>query len=45
MQKQKLINETTRRTIVFVDSYVGQELVFKGEFEMYRSSQSLEGEE
>ncbi|HEY4552966.1 MAG TPA: transcription factor FapR [Bacillaceae bacterium] len=28
------------RTIVDVDSYVGQELAFKGEFEMFRSSQS-----
>ena len=32
------------RTIVDVSSYVDQELVFKGEFEMFRSSQTLEGE-
>ena len=43
--KAKVDKQTSRRTIVFVDSYVGQELVFKGEFEMYRSSQSLKGEE
>src|SRR5690606_13524560 len=33
------------RTVVEVLSYVGKELVFKGEFEMYRSSQMNEGEE
>lgn len=32
------------RTIVDVHSYVDQELAFKGEFEMYRSSQTIEGE-
>lgn len=32
------------RTIVDVHSYVDQELAFKGEFEMYRSSQTVEGE-
>ncbi|MBS4207660.1 transcription factor FapR [Bacillus sp. FJAT-50079] len=35
------VEKTTRpdRTTVGVLSYVGQEIVFKGEFEMYRSSQ------
>ncbi|GIN57549.1 transcription factor FapR [Lederbergia ruris] len=32
------------RTIVDVKSYVDKELVFKGEFEMFRSSQTSEGE-
>ncbi|MBS4177158.1 transcription factor FapR [Lederbergia citrea] len=32
------------RTIVDVNSYVGQELAFKGEFEMFRSSHIVEGE-
>ena len=32
------------RTIVDVHSYVDNELAFKGEFEMYRSSQTIEGE-
>ncbi|WP_062110417.1 transcription factor FapR [Bacillus niameyensis] len=32
------------RTIVGVKSYVDQELVFKGEFEMFRSSPTIEGD-
>lgn len=32
------------RTVVDVLSYVGKDLVFKGEFEMYRMSPNIEGE-
>jgi len=30
------VNQENGRTTVFVESYVGRDLVFKGEFEMYR---------
>ena len=36
--KVRKTDDETDRTIVEVHSYVGQELVFKGEFEMYRSN-------
>ncbi|MEK3887012.1 transcription factor FapR [Bacillus sp. FSL K6-3431] len=41
VKKQLIVQD---RTIVDVQSFVDQELVFKGEFEMYRSSQNIEGE-
>ena len=33
----KNVDHTNDRSVVEVRSYVGNELVFKGEFEMYRS--------
>ncbi|MDR7076324.1 acyl-coenzyme A thioesterase PaaI-like protein [Neobacillus niacini] len=38
------IDDGIGRTIVEVSSYVNNELVFKGEFEMYRSEKSLKDE-
>jgi acyl-coenzyme A thioesterase PaaI-like protein len=37
------IDEITGRTFVEVDSFVNNELVFKGEFEMYRSQNNTRG--
>lgn len=42
--KAKVINHENGRTRVEVTSYVENELVFSGEFHMYRSENSLEGE-
>lgn len=42
--KAKVINHEKERTNVEITSYVEQELVFSGEFQMYRSEKSLEGE-
>lgn len=42
--KAKVINHEQERTNVEITSYVEQELVFSGEFQMYRSEKSLEGE-
>jgi len=42
--KVRMQTKPNDRTIVDVFSYVGQELAFKGEFEMFRTSQTLEGE-
>jgi hypothetical protein len=38
------IDDGLGRTIVEVMSYANNELVFKGEFEMYRSEKSLKDE-
>ncbi|AZB42904.1 transcription factor FapR [Bacillus sp. FJAT-42376] len=37
--KVEKVNGTNGRTTVMVNSYVGNELVFSGDFEMYRSNQ------
>ncbi|WNF35495.1 transcription factor FapR [Bacillaceae bacterium IKA-2] len=42
--KARVINHEIERTNVEVTSYVEQELVFSGEFHMYRSEKILEGE-
>ncbi|RXI98044.1 transcription factor FapR [Anaerobacillus alkaliphilus] len=42
--KAKVVKHEKERTIVEVNSYVEQELVFSGEFHMYRSDKVLEGE-
>lgn len=37
--------QSRERTFIDVNSYVGQELVFKGEFEMYHSSQLIKDDD
>lgn len=41
--KAQVINHSNDRTVVEVNSYVEQELVFSGEFHMYRSDKQMEG--
>ncbi|KIL44850.1 transcription factor FapR [Jeotgalibacillus soli] len=43
--KAKVSSKDQRRTTVEVQSYVGQTLVFKGDFNMYRSTTQLKGDE
>lgn len=42
--KAQVIKNDKDRTVVEVNSYVEQELVFSGEFHMYRSDRPMEGE-
>ncbi|WP_114743714.1 transcription factor FapR [Falsibacillus pallidus] len=39
------VNNPQERTMVEVNSYVGQEIVFKGLFEMYRSNKTIKDEQ